>query len=110
LTKQIKCSTWAAYCASKSAVDLFLQTVHLEEEELGRRNFRCFSVSPGVVDTDMQAQIRKTKVDLFSTRNTFKGYYDKLELENPRSIAKKLILFLQKAEENHVLVSLKDFR
>lgn len=102
--------SWSAYCSSKAAVDLFLQTVYQEEIELGRTNFRCHSISPGVVDTDMQAEIRRTREADFSSRNTFKSYYDRLELENPRSVAKKIILFLEKSEENQVVISVKDFR
>lgn len=102
--------SWSAYCSSKAAVDLFLQTVYQEEIELGRTHFRCHSISPGVVDTDMQAEIRRTREADFSSRNTFKSYYDRLELENPRSVAKKIVQFLEKSEENQVVISVKDFR
>src|SRR5690606_32318053 len=57
--------SWAAYCASKAAIDLFSQTIYLEELERGRM-IKVYSVAPGVVDTPMQDKIRKSKPQNFS--------------------------------------------
>ena len=46
---------WAAYCASKAAVDQLTGCVALEE---ARHGLRAYALSPGLVDTDMQAAIR----------------------------------------------------
>jgi benzil reductase ((S)-benzoin forming) len=48
---------WSAYCASKAAVDRMTECVQLEEAEHG---LRAHSVAPGVIDTDMQARIRRS--------------------------------------------------
>jgi benzil reductase ((S)-benzoin forming) len=48
-------SGWAAYCASKAAVDQMTAVV-AEEERL--EGLRAYSVAPGLIDTEMQAQIR----------------------------------------------------
>jgi benzil reductase ((S)-benzoin forming) len=48
---------WSAYCASKAAVDRMTECVQLEEGEHG---LRAHSVAPGVIDTDMQARIRRS--------------------------------------------------
>ena len=53
---------WAAYCASKAAVDHATRVVAAEEAEAG---LRAHAVAPGVVDTDMQAAIRATPADRF---------------------------------------------
>jgi NAD(P)-dependent dehydrogenase (short-subunit alcohol dehydrogenase family) len=45
---------WAAYCASKAAVERLSETVQLEEAEY----LRVYAVAPGVIDTDMHALIR----------------------------------------------------
>ena len=45
----------AVYCASKAAVDMATQVVAREEAPHG---LLAYAVAPGVVDTDMQAQIR----------------------------------------------------
>ncbi len=48
---------WGAYCASKAAVDQLTRVLALEEE---RHGLRAYALSPGLVDTDMQAAIRAT--------------------------------------------------
>ncbi|HTM22760.1 MAG TPA: SDR family oxidoreductase, partial [Kofleriaceae bacterium] len=59
---------WAAYCASKAAVDLLSESVALEEQEIG---LRVHAVAPGVVDTDMQTLIRATSADRFPSVDRF---------------------------------------
>jgi NAD(P)-dependent dehydrogenase (short-subunit alcohol dehydrogenase family) len=64
---------WAAYSASKAAVDQATEVVALEEADHG---LRAYAVAPGLVDTDMQALIRSTdrrdlpSVDRFRTAHT----------------------------------------
>ena len=53
---------WAPYCASKAAVEVVTEVVGLEEAATG---LLAYSVSPGVVDTDMQALTRATPADVF---------------------------------------------
>ena len=53
---------WAAYCASKAAVEMLTEVVGLEEEASG---LAAYAVAPGVVDTDMQALIRATPESAF---------------------------------------------
>lgn len=60
---------WAAYCASKAAVERMTEVLALEE---GPRGLRAHSVAPGVVDTDMQATIRATPEDRFPDVERFR--------------------------------------
>ena len=53
---------WAAYCASKAAVEMLTEVVGLEEADAG---LLAYAVAPGVVDTDMQALIRAVPPDGF---------------------------------------------
>lgn len=53
---------WAAYCATKAAVDQLTRVVAAEEADHG---LAAFAVAPGVVDTDMQALIRSTPTEQF---------------------------------------------
>lgn len=59
---------WAAYCASKAAVDHLTRVVAVEEAEAG---LRAFAVAPGVVDTEMQAAIRATPPERFPAVERF---------------------------------------
>lgn len=54
---------WTAYCASKAAVVMVMQMLHLE---YGAKGIRALSLSPGTVATDMQAAIRESGVNAIS--------------------------------------------
>jgi benzil reductase ((S)-benzoin forming) len=60
---------WAAYCASKAAVDHVTRVVAAEEADAG---LRAYAVAPGVVDTEMQAAIRATSPDRFPAVERFR--------------------------------------
>ena len=60
---------WAAYCASKAAVDQLTRVVALEEE---RHDLWAYAVSPGLVDTEMQAAIREADPSSFPERERFR--------------------------------------
>lgn len=79
-------ASWSTYCASKSALDR-LTNVIAEEEHL---NLTAFSFHPGVVDTDMQKQIRNSDFKLFPLFKKFNNYYTNNELENTRTVAEKV--------------------
>lgn len=59
---------WGAYCAGKAAVERFTEVVAVEEGAIG---LRAYSIAPGVVDTEMQSQIRATKDSDFPERGRF---------------------------------------
>ncbi len=60
---------WAPYCASKAAVDRLTEV--LAQEEWGH-GLRAYAVSPGLVDTDMQALIRATDDRRFPEAGRFR--------------------------------------
>ena len=64
---------WAAYCASKAAVEMLTEVVGLEEADAG---LLAFAVAPGVVDTDMQAAIRATPEKVFPDVARFRRLLD----------------------------------
>ncbi len=86
---------WAAYCMGKSAVDRLAETFQLEEEGIG---LRCFSVAPGIIDTDMQAQIRGADKEVFPNVDKFKEYKDK-DLYNTVSHVSKHLLAMAFVED-----------
>ncbi|MDF3029394.1 MAG: short-chain dehydrogenase/reductase [Fluviicola sp.] len=103
-------ASWAAYCASKAAVDLFCQTIQLEEQQLGREKFHCLSVAPGVVDTDMQVMIRETSADSFSEVERFREYKHSNQLYSPELVAKKLYKLIHETPLEQVIYSLRDIQ
>lgn len=101
-------ASWASYCASKAAVDLFCQTIQLEETQLGRSGFNCLSVAPGVVDTEMQSVIRTSSKETFSEVERFKEYKTSNQLYSPELVSQKLHKLLHGMETDKVIYSLRD--
>ncbi len=50
-------SHWSLYCAAKAYLKMFFRV--LEEELNDTKNITLYSINPGVLDTDMQENIRK---------------------------------------------------
>lgn len=95
---------WAGYCASKAALDLFSQTVQ-EEQNLRKSGVKVFSIAPGIVDTQMQAQIRSTPASQFSKQEKFQEYKSSGSLASPETVGAKLLKLLQSPPEGLPVVS-----
>jgi benzil reductase ((S)-benzoin forming) len=86
---------WSVYCSSKSGLDMFTKVVNEELKLSGNHeNTRCFSIAPGVVDTNMQQEIRSAESENFSSLQTFKDFKNNDELVAPNEVAKKIITIL----------------
>jgi len=75
---------WAAYCASKAAVEMLTEVVGLEERASG---LLAYAVAPGVVDTDMQALIRATPAARFPEVGRFRQLADDGGFATPEWVA-----------------------
>lgn len=103
---------WSAYCASKAAVDMFSKVIHEEQQLIqdGSKRIAIFSVAPGKVDTNMQAEIRKAKSCDFSKVQFFIDAKKEGELLAPDFVARKYIELIEsQMDVNQVVFSLKDF-
>ncbi|MDR5771245.1 MULTISPECIES: SDR family oxidoreductase [unclassified Caballeronia] len=85
---------WSVYCATKAALDHHARAVALDSEQAGDRTLRICSVAPGVVDTDMQAEIRSTGLERFPLRERFDALKRDGQLATPRQSSEKLIAYL----------------
>ncbi len=89
---------WATYCATKSAMDMFSEVMAMEQK-LRASDVRIFSVAPGVVDTEMQAQIRENSNLLnFSNFERFLALKDEHQLASPTEVAQKIALIIDQPE------------
>jgi NAD(P)-dependent dehydrogenase (short-subunit alcohol dehydrogenase family) len=75
---------WAAYCASKAAVEMLTEVVGLEEVDSG---LMAYAVAPGVVDTDMQALIRSTPEQQFPDVDRFRRLGEEGAFVTPEWVA-----------------------
>lgn len=73
-------SGWGAYCAAKAALNQFNAVLALEEPQITAITFR-----PGVVDTEMQAAIRREGAGKMAEDEhaRFVGYFEQGELPPP---------------------------
>lgn len=78
--------TWGNYCASKSYINSFLGVVALENPD-----YKIVSVDPGVMDTDMQKEIRQLPQSEFDQVEKFRQYHEKGLLRNVDEVAKYLV-------------------
>lgn len=76
---------WSVYCATKAALDMHALAVASEEDAL----VRIESIAPGVVDTDMQGEIRDAHG--FRLRDRFVELRDSGELLRPEDAAGRVL-------------------
>jgi NAD(P)-dependent dehydrogenase (short-subunit alcohol dehydrogenase family) len=87
----------ASYCAVKAGMDHFSRAVALEEA--GRAGgARIVSLAPGIVDTDMQLQLRGADRGLFPAGQVFVGYHAQGQLDSPAAAAAKVLRFLDRPD------------
>ena len=80
-------SGWAEYCSSKAGLAMFSQVA---AEELTKEGFRIFSVAPGIVDTEMQAEIRQADESDFPALERFVHYQESNQLSSVEEVSKKI--------------------
>lgn len=80
---------WSVYGATKAAVDYYTQTLALEHP-----NVRTVSLAPGIVDTDMQADIRASNTDAFPNHEHFISLHKNKQLTSATSTAEKISRYL----------------
>jgi len=79
---------WAAYCATKAAVDQLTRVVALEE---ARHGLVAFALSPGLVDTDMQAAIRASDESAFPDVARFRRAAEEHGFNSPAWVAEHIL-------------------
>ncbi len=83
----------ASYCAAKAGMDHLARAVALEEAE--RPNgARIVSLAPGVIDTDMQVQLRAADPVQFPARERFVSLKTGGQLDSPGQAATKVLKVL----------------
>lgn len=81
---------WSVYCASKAALDHHARATMADRVP----GLRISSIGPGVVDTDMQAEIRASSPELFPLREQFDSLKREGALASPQECARRLVDYL----------------
>ncbi|MEJ0002854.1 MAG: SDR family oxidoreductase [Pararobbsia sp.] len=78
------------YCATKAALDHHARSVAAD----GDPTLRICSLAPGVIDTDMQTEIRSTSLERMPMREKFDALKRDGLLDTPEHAARKLVGYL----------------
>jgi benzil reductase ((S)-benzoin forming) len=83
---------WNVYCATKAAMDMMTACIEKEQETFEKKKqFKIYTLAPGVVNTKMQDQIRRVDPKSFSKKAKFIELHDKHGLIDPFVAANKVI-------------------
>jgi benzil reductase ((S)-benzoin forming) len=85
------------YCAVKAGLDN-LARAQVLEEALQANGAKVCSLAPGIIDTDMQVQLRGADAKAFPDREAFVQMKSGGKLDSPASAAAKVIAYLQRAD------------
>ncbi|WP_372795163.1 SDR family NAD(P)-dependent oxidoreductase [Lutibacter sp.] len=80
---------WSIYCASKAGVDMMTKVISKEQKEINN-GVSIVSIYPGVIDTDMQVQVRTTPKQNFKSVQRFIDFYKHGDLLSPKEVANKI--------------------
>ncbi|MCW7538081.1 SDR family oxidoreductase [Aquabacterium sp. A7-Y] len=81
---------WSLYGATKAALDHHARAAALDATP----GLRICSLAPGVVDTDMQAEIRASRIEDFPMRSRFEALKREGGLLSPSACAERLLTHL----------------
>lgn len=79
--------SWASYCSSKAGLEMFSKVM---DAEWHSEAFRVFSVAPGIVDTEMQEEIRAAHPEDFPALARFRDYHSEGMLSPAAAVAEKI--------------------
>jgi NAD(P)-dependent dehydrogenase (short-subunit alcohol dehydrogenase family) len=87
----------SAYCAAKAGMDHFTRCLALEERLLQNGAAVC-SLAPGVIDTEMQVQLRSASPAQFPDQDAFAALHEKGQLSSPADAAGRLLAYLNRPD------------
>jgi benzil reductase ((S)-benzoin forming) len=87
----------AGYCAAKAGMDHFTRCMALDEA-LHSHGAKVCSLAPGVIDTDMQVQMRGAAGQAFPDQNKFLQLKTLGQLSSPEQAAAQVLRFLARPD------------
>lgn len=94
----------AAYCAVKAGLDHLSRAMALDEAQRPD-GVRIVSLAPGVIDTDMQVQLRSADPGGFPDQARFLALATEGLLDSPAQAAQKVVAYLQRADFGHEVIA-----
>jgi len=104
-------SGWSMYCTSKAGLKMFTEATALDNKNYKNSRMSIYHFSPGVLDTQMQKQIRGFSKKDFPRVNEFKKLKTDEQLQTPERVAKKVVAFCLNPKKFNIkdqLISIQD--
>lgn len=84
---------WSAYCAAKAGLEMFTRCL-VSEQRSSANPVKVVSFAPGVVNTEMQTEIRNAQVEHFPELARFVEMKEKGQLREPEFVAAQILRLL----------------
>jgi benzil reductase ((S)-benzoin forming) len=81
--------SWSTYCATKAGLEMFARVITDEQQDVDRP-VKVFSIAPGIVDTEMQDEIREVEPENFRDLDRFVQLKKDGLLTSPEEVAQKI--------------------
>ncbi len=88
---------WSSYCSSKAAIDMMSRVASREQMD-AQHPIDVLAIAPGVVETEMQKQLRESEESEFSSRQKFIELHRDGLLYPPEAVAKEFVDLINKPE------------
>jgi benzil reductase ((S)-benzoin forming) len=92
-------SGWPLYCAAKAGMENFIRSL-AAEQSTSVKPMTCINIEPGVVDTEMQAEIRNADAAKFPDVGRFIDLKNSGQLRSPKSVARAIMNIIDSTPDN----------
>lgn len=101
---------WSSYCSTKAGIDHFTRCIGMEQS-VKENPVRIISFSPGVIDTEMQKEIRMTPKEHFRDLERFINFKEDGKLQDPNVVARHVLDLINNTElKNGEILDIKQFQ
>lgn len=86
--------SWSLYCACKAGQEQLIRSIAIEQET-AKYPTKLININPGVMETAMQAQLRKTPKENFPDVAKFIKMSEEGKIPSPDTIAKRIAVLIE---------------
>jgi benzil reductase ((S)-benzoin forming) len=90
---------WPLYCAAKAGLENYIRSLAAEQSGVAHP-ITCINIEPGVIDTDMQTEIRETDAQHFPEVARFIELKLAGQLRSAKSVARAILAMIDSEPDN----------
>lgn len=98
---------WSVYCSTKAGIDMLTKVIATEQEN-AKNPVKVIAIYPGVVDTDMQTEIRSKNEQQFKNINRFIELKEQKLLSSPKDAANNIYkIYINNSVPNGTVIDVR---